>query len=92
MQGLPFLNASSLLLACLVVHGVSACSDAPTTADPRRPARRPTLTIVSGDGQAAEVGTLLPQPRRKEIRLFMGTHIEAVAGNCVLADLPPLPG
>lgn len=36
--------------------------------------------------------TLLPQPRRKEIRLFMGTHVEAVAGNCVLADLPPLPG
>src|SRR6185436_20092605 len=25
---------------------------------------------------------LLPQPRRKEIRLFMGTHVEAVAGNC----------
>jgi hypothetical protein len=26
--------------------------------------------------------------RRRHVHLFMGTHIEAVAGNCVLADIP----
>jgi len=29
--------------------------------------------------------------RRRDVHLFMGTHIEAVAGTCVLADLPELP-
>jgi len=28
--------------------------------------------------------------RRRDVHLFMGTHIEAVAGNCVLDDLPDL--
>jgi hypothetical protein len=27
---------------------------------------------------------------RREVSLFMGTHIEAVAGDCVLDDLPPI--
>jgi hypothetical protein len=27
----------------------------------------------------------------QNVHLFMGTHIEAVAGECVLTDLPPLP-
>jgi hypothetical protein len=27
----------------------------------------------------------------QNVHLFMGTHIEAVAGECVLKDLPPLP-
>jgi hypothetical protein len=27
----------------------------------------------------------------QHVHLFMGTHIEAVAGECVLEDLPPLP-
>lgn len=28
----------------------------------------------------------------QHVHLFMGTHVEAVAGECVLHDLPPLPG
>jgi hypothetical protein len=27
----------------------------------------------------------------KSVHLFMGTHVEAVAGTCVLADVPPAP-
>jgi len=33
----------------------------------------------------------LKRPPARSVHLFIGTHIEAVAGGCVLADLPPLP-
>jgi hypothetical protein len=36
------------------------------------------------------VGKLFPVTVQN-LHLFMGTHIEAVAGQCVLDDLPPLP-
>jgi hypothetical protein len=32
----------------------------------------------------------LPKAPTQTVHLFMGTHIEAVAGGCVLQDLPPL--
>ncbi len=36
------------------------------------------------------VGKLFPV-NVQHVHLFMGTHVEAVAGECILQDLPPLP-
>ncbi len=36
------------------------------------------------------IAKLKRQPAQS-VHLFIGTHIEAVAGGCILADLPPLP-
>ena len=42
---------------------VSACGEDPTPPPPRPgPARKPTIVIVSGNGQRAEVRTALPAP------------------------------
>jgi hypothetical protein len=35
------------------------------------------------------VGALMPQPVVRQVKLFIGTHVEAVPGACVLHTLPP---
>ena len=43
--------------------------------------------------EAIEPDTIakLKRPPAQSVHLFIGTHIEAVAGGCILLDLPPLP-
>jgi len=45
-----------------------------------------TLARISPDAVAKLVPVAV-----QHVHLFMGTHIEAVAGECILEDLPPLP-
>src|SRR5688572_10890297 len=72
-------SALRAALVLLVLHAVSACSDESTkpteVVPPKGDPRRPTLTIVSGDGQTAEVGTMLPQPLVVVLRDTLGATV-----------------
>src|SRR5688572_13257076 len=74
-------SASRAALVLLVLHAVAACVDESTTGVSPKPKdlpRRPTLTIVSGDRQTAEVGTTLPQPLVAVLRDTLGATLPAM--------------
>lgn len=54
--------------------------------------RRPVVDLGNKLGDTIRNPDWLKQfVRRRDVHLFMGTHIEPVAGMCVLEDLPPAP-
>jgi hypothetical protein len=54
--------------------------------------RKPVLDLADKLGKTIRNPAWLKRVvRRRDVHLFMGTHIEAVAGECVLADLPEPP-
>ena len=53
-------HLSTLLVVTALL--ASACKDEPHPTQPGGPARRATMAVVSGNGQAAEVGTSLAAP------------------------------
>ena len=64
------------VLVSVAILATAACGDDSATGVPQRgPARRPTLTIVSGNAQTAEVGTLLPQPLVVVLRDTLGDGV-----------------
>src|SRR5687768_16223317 len=69
-------SASSMVLVGIAMLATAACGDeSGTGVEPKGPPRRPTLAIVSGDAQTAEVGTLLPQPLVVVLRDTLGNGV-----------------
>jgi len=73
-------SASRAALVLLVLHAVAACGDESTTGvvPPKGDPRSPTLTIVSGDGQTAEVGTTLPDSLVVVLRDTLGAPVSGM--------------
>lgn len=47
-------------------------------------------SLISALGQQVDAAISAVRGVQQSVHLFLGTHIEAVAGHCVLADVPPL--
>jgi len=69
-----------LVVAFVTLHFTSACGDDPASVSPKQqpPPRKPTVRVVSGDGQTAEVGTQLSQPLVAEVRDTLGTPARSI--------------
>jgi hypothetical protein len=64
---------------------------APAAASALRVRGETRASLISALGPQLDAAISAARADQQSVHLFMGTHIEAVAGRCVLTDLPPPP-
>jgi len=62
---------------------------APAAASALRARGEVRATLISALGPRLDSAISAARAAQQSVHLFLGTHIEAVAGGCVLTDLPP---